>query len=132
MMADGGKAPEGSLLGLSVLLHDAPEAYLNDMPSLVKARLPIYKEMEAYLLDVIFDKYGIRHCLWTNSAVDYIKTLDEQIRTPEVLSLFSAHEGWAFGWTEKECGYGRIRPWSHRKAEKRFLKAFRQLYKEGR
>lgn len=108
-------------LKLSVLMHDAPEAYLNDLPSLVKRCLPLYVEMEDDLLDIIFAKYFIK---WD----PIIKLLDEQIRTPEVLSLFPAHDGWEFSWTRVECDYGPIKPWSHKKAEKRFLKMFRKLY----
>lgn len=116
-------------LKLPVLMHDAPEAYLNDLPSLVKRCLPLYIEMEEHLLDVIFAKYFLK---WD----PLIKLLDEQIRTPEVLSLFPAHDGWEFRWTEVERDYGPIKPWSHRKAEKMFLEAFykyveRRHYRTG-
>lgn len=126
-MAEMASIPSEKLLAL---LHDAPEAYLNDMPSLVKQCLPVYKEMEAYLFNVILDKYGIRHCPLMNFDMDTVKLLDKVIRTPEVTSLFPAHDGWTFSWTKMESEYGRIRPWSHRKAEKKFLKMFKKLYKE--
>lgn len=108
------------------LMHDSPEAYLNDLSSLIKDCLPVYKEMEGYLHNVIFDKYGIKHCPLMNFDADSVKALDGMIRTPEVLSLFTAHDGWHL----EDCVYGRIRPWSNKKAERRFLKMFKKLYKE--
>lgn len=114
-------------LKLPVLLHDAPEAYLSDLSTMVKRCLPVYQEMENFLLCGIFSKYGI-HGLQYDPA---IKLLDEQIRTPEVLSLFPAHDGWTFSPSKKECDYGHINPWSHNKAERKFLNMFRRLHKGG-
>ncbi len=43
---------------LVALLHDASEAYMLDMPTPIKARLPEYKECEHNLMVVIAKKFG--------------------------------------------------------------------------
>ena len=112
---------------LVALLHDAAEAYLGDVTSMVKARLPVYKEMEQYLQYVIYDKYNIRHCPSMNQDIECVKALDIMIRTPEVKSLFPRKYN-AWSWKLIDYDYGDIHPWSHKKAEKKFLKMFKRLY----
>ncbi|MEA4981436.1 MAG: phosphohydrolase [Paludibacter sp.] len=48
-------APENKL---QALLHDASEAYINDIPSPAKKRLPDYKSLEDNLMLVIAHKFG--------------------------------------------------------------------------
>ena len=48
---------------LQALLHDASEAYLGDMPSPIKRKLPAYKNVEKKLMKVIADKFGFDHKL---------------------------------------------------------------------
>ena len=50
---------------LAALLHDASEAYLLDIPSPVKYRLPGYREAEDRLMAVIAEKFGFH---WPLSA----------------------------------------------------------------
>lgn len=52
---------------LAALLHDASEAYLGDMPSPIKSRLPDYKQMEENLMKCIAEKFGFQYPL--NSEV---------------------------------------------------------------
>lgn len=114
---------------LVALLHDAAEAYLGDVTSMLKAILSRYKEIEQRLQYVIYDKYGVRHCPLMNHDIDQVKALDVVIRTPEVRSLFpKGYTGWS--WKLVEFDYGKIRPWSHKKAEKKFLRMFRSLWHE--
>lgn len=48
---------------LWALLHDAPEAYLGDIPSPVKTFIPAYIEAEDLIMRAICDKYGLpREC----------------------------------------------------------------------
>ena len=42
------------------LLHDAAEAYLNDIASPVKYHLPDYNDLEEVIILTIFSKYGLR------------------------------------------------------------------------
>lgn len=45
-------------LKMAALLHDASEAYLLDIPSPIKKRLPNYKEIEDRLMNLIAEKFG--------------------------------------------------------------------------
>lgn len=121
----------GTPMKLLALLHDAAEAYLGDVSTEVKHCLPTYMEMETRLTYVIFDRYSIRHCPLMNFDIDSVKYIDAAIRTPEVTSLFPTQKHWKFSWTKIEYAYGHIRPWSPKKAERKFLKMFKELYKEG-
>jgi 5'-deoxynucleotidase YfbR-like HD superfamily hydrolase len=47
--------PENKMVAL---LHDASEAYMLDMPTPIKARMPEYKEHEHHLMSVIAKKFG--------------------------------------------------------------------------
>lgn len=115
---------------LEVLLHDSPEAYLNDVTTMVKRMLPEYEKMEEHLLHVIFSKYGLT---WSPA----IKTLDVNLRIPEVVSLFPVGDGSILRLFDegrirlglKEFRYGYIKPWPPKKAERKFLKMFKRLYR---
>lgn len=48
---------------LDMLLHDASEAYLLDIPSPIKKRLPDYKKIEDNLMLCIADKFGFEYPL---------------------------------------------------------------------
>lgn len=48
---------------LAALLHDASEAYLLDMPSPIKCRMPEYKAIEKKLMEVIAYKFGFEYPL---------------------------------------------------------------------
>jgi len=105
------------------LLHDSAEAYLNDMTPGLKGLLLGYKDIENNLLTLILDKYKVKR---SSFYISLVKLHDVRIRTPEVLSLFSSHEGWELD--ERGRDYGCIHPWSPKKAERKFLKMFRRLY----
>ena len=46
---------------LSALLHDATEAYMVDMPTPIKNRLPKYMEKEDALMEVIYKKFNLEY-----------------------------------------------------------------------
>jgi 5'-deoxynucleotidase YfbR-like HD superfamily hydrolase len=48
---------------LDALMHDASEAYITDIPKPIKDRIPMIEEIEANVLNVIYQKYGIKHFL---------------------------------------------------------------------
>lgn len=50
-------------LQLAALLHDASEAYLLDIPSPVKSRIPGYKEAEDNLMKLIAEKFQFQYPL---------------------------------------------------------------------
>lgn len=59
---------------LCLLLHDAPEAYLGDMPKPLKDLLPSYKEIEQRVAHVIFKKFNILELM--DKYQDLIKRVD--------------------------------------------------------
>lgn len=50
-------------LQLAALLHDASEAYILDIPSPVKSRIPGYKEAEDNLMQIIAEKFHFQYPL---------------------------------------------------------------------
>lgn len=46
-----------SHLVLAALLHDATECYMSDVPRPLKQLMPIYRQTESELLDVIYEKF---------------------------------------------------------------------------
>lgn len=50
---------------LAALLHDASEAYLLDVPSPVKERIPGYRQAEEHIMQTVADRYGFQ---WPLSA----------------------------------------------------------------
>lgn len=47
------------MIQLQGLMHDAAEAYLGDVPTPIKRKLPEYMAMEILVTDAIFQKFGI-------------------------------------------------------------------------
>jgi len=66
----------GTSMKLLALLHDSPEAYLNDLNTNVKQSMPEYQKMELYLIMVIFGKYGIGCDPSYTIELDGVKNLD--------------------------------------------------------
>lgn len=58
----------------ALLLHDATEAYLMDMPRPIKYHLPDYQKAEDVLMRVIADKFKI-----TYPFESYVKTIDREM-----------------------------------------------------
>lgn len=52
---------EDPAMNFLALMHDATEAYYNDLPAPIKQFLPEYKKMEDKLQEVIFQKFGIEY-----------------------------------------------------------------------
>lgn len=70
------KAPDH--LKLTALMHDAPEAYLVDVPRPIKPHLPGYAEIEERLANVIALRFDLIHPL-----PHEVKTLDNAILDDE-------------------------------------------------
>lgn len=69
------------------LLHDAPEAYLSDIPTPLKAMLPGYREMEEEVEKAILDHIG-----WYPDVISraVVKELDSRILVDERRHLLGA------------------------------------------
>ena len=70
------------VLALSALLHDASEAYLPDMPSPIKEKLPDFRELEGKLHKHIFTSFSLP---WPYPIA--IKAVDKKIREDEMRDL---------------------------------------------
>lgn len=75
MLCDESNAFEG-------LMHDAAEAYLGDIPTPLKERLPGFMELEDSVLKFIFNKYNLSYPLSNN-----VKKMDEKALTLEFESI---------------------------------------------
>jgi len=79
-------SPENALMGL---LHDAAEAYLNDISRPVKPWLVNYKEVEDRLQGVIFKKFGL-----SETMSKEIKTVDSRLCFTEGIQLMPDVSCW--------------------------------------
>lgn len=69
----------------AILLHDASEAYLRDIPSPLKVHLPDYQRLERKVMEVIYRKYIIDTNLLDSPE---LKDLDKRMMLAEVDELF--------------------------------------------
>lgn len=67
---------------LSALMHDASEAYLSDIPSPIKARMPEYKAIEDRLMHCIAQKFGFE---WPMPQA--VKDIDKKLLEWEWLNI---------------------------------------------
>ena len=116
-------APE---YAFQALMHDAPEAYVNDIARPVKPYLENYDAIEAANWDVIRLKFGLPPELHPS-----VKEIDSRLcRTEKEQNMRpTEHDGsWShLGEPLDLC----IGCWSPDKAETRFLNRFYELYKGG-
>lgn len=68
---------------LAGLLHDAPEAYLGDLPSPIKRRCPEYQAIEARFEAVIYKKFGL-----PEQMLPIVKWADDELLDYERGELF--------------------------------------------
>lgn len=108
-------------LRLRGLLHDASEAYANDIASPVKQYLPQYKELEERIEHVIARRFGYRlpypAALWT---------ADLTMLVTEMRDLMTRQDYKRLPYTPLP---ERINPWTPIKARREFLKRFKSFTK---
>jgi hypothetical protein len=122
-------APE---FAFDALNHDDAEAYLGDMNSPLKhftAAGPAYLKIEEKVEAVLFKKFGVRFPLPPE-----VKEVDTQMLYAERAQLLDNPDGVQYEhnkWGMDETAANiRIERWTARRAEKMFLRRFRELYKE--
>jgi hypothetical protein len=118
---------EGEALGLhprllmTLLLHDASEAYISDLTRPVKLGIPLYCEIEERLQSVIWSRFGLAP---TESDLYTVKVIDDMM-----LKLEFAH--FANEVIAIETDSPRIPPEFDRKSfeedEQEFLKLYNEL-----
>ena len=80
---------------MAVLLHDAPEAYINDLCRSVKHAVgEPYKALETNISFVILKKYGVLETSVHYAA--YIKSLDQRIVPHEKAAIMAIQQPWAY------------------------------------
>lgn len=75
---------------LAALLHDAPEAYIRDMPAPAKRLMPGYQLIEASLERCIASSVGLKP---EDFSAGWIKTVDRAVRPLECALLFGDELG---------------------------------------
>ena len=113
---------------LAGLLHDASEAYLDDIPTPVKNQIQDYKMYEYALMDKIFRKFNISYS-YKNQEIKYA---DLTILYYEKKELMADTKNFDYiNWSEKQKNLDlKINTWYPRVAEYRFLNLFNALWKE--
>lgn len=112
------------------LLHDAPEAYICDLPRPVKyePRMAVYKEVEKKLEAAIVSRFGLSPITEPPS----VKAADRRLLFTERRDLFDVSLGktkeWGMG-LEGEPLPVKIIPWTPQHAEKMFIKRYEELTK---
>lgn len=107
---------------LAGLLHDAPEAYVVDVPAPVKKYLPDYRKIEDRLWQVIQAKFGIPDGIYD----DIIKVSDQRVFAAEARDMMGDPEDWKSrkGLVPVEF---KIIPWSNVVAKERFMVKFAEF-----
>lgn len=98
---------------LAFLMHDASEAYMNDIASPLKKLLPDYCIIEKQIMDIILEKYCDPMCSWDN-----VKAMDENMLSKEMPALFSRNY---------VPGSGIIQCWKPERAFIEFMTRFAEL-----
>jgi 5'-deoxynucleotidase YfbR-like HD superfamily hydrolase len=108
------------------LLHDATEAYVNDLPSPLKACTDLgdYKNLENRIHDVINKKYRVNDGMTEN-----IKKADLQALFTEKRDVLSRDSDWGWGYNIEPFDEVII-PLPPEKAKKLFLETFVKLFPE--
>lgn len=109
------------------LLHDAPEAYLVDVPRPVKRSLPQYAAIESQLMATVSRRFKLLP-IWT--MPEEVKDADNRILLDErAQNLKSTDHVWGSAQAAESAGpLGvTIECWSPERAEQEFLAEFERL-----
>lgn len=105
---------------LAALMHDAAEAYLQDVVKPIKDNLPTYEGIEDRLLETIFQKYGLPYPL-----PDAVKEYDRRICADEKAQVLAPS---VIPWGEDLVPLGvTIQAWPPSIAKSMFLMRFYEL-----
>ena len=114
---------------LIAILHDAAEAYLTDIPSLLKKKLPTYCYAEDILQLAIYERFG---CAPNTDEIEEIKKIDKAVMRLEYELLMPKNEyGIGVDITDvPEIHWNSLCAVRPEIAERMFLDRFEELTKE--
>lgn len=117
--------PQFALAGL---MHDAPEAYVVDLPKPLKDMLPSYKAVEHLVWDAICDHFGM-----PLELPEPVHQADVEMLLAEKDQLLGpAPQDWSpFFQCFKPANVGELPCWSPREAKRMFLERFVTLTQGG-
>lgn len=105
----------------AALLHDAPEAFMNDIPKPLKRLLPDYQRIEERVHSAIFERFGLDPELPPS-----VKVVDGRLKVTEGRMI--CHENWAsFPHAETPYTFG-VGALGWEDARDLFLHRFRELF----
>lgn len=109
------------IVQLAGLLHDAPEAYIVDVPAPVKKYLPDYAKIEERLWLAICEKFEL-----PDAINGVIKESDQRVFAAEARDMMGDPQDWKSrkGLVPVEF---KIIPWSNVVAKERFMQKFVEL-----
>jgi len=110
-------------LGLCALLHDASEAYLQDLPRPLKVMLTDYKGMEEKLEKRIAEYFGIEQIL-SDPFKSIIKEVDIRMCVTEAICLHQYDYTWS---DQMDPYFTTMEVWSPEKANLMFLEEYMRL-----
>lgn len=117
------------LLKLAVLLHDASEAYINDIPSGVKRECPDYRYIESRIMDAVWSRFEIEREQFDDPL---IKTLDRRIQINEMAHTMD-HPVWLSAFEGYEPLPNCVpQGWAPERARTEFLAEFINVMNVGR
>ena len=117
-------------VSLAVLLHDAAEAYINDLAWPAKAAVgTTYAELEKNIQVAIWDKFKVNSALLVSWA-ETIKELDCRMITLEKAVIMAHLQPWAHDKFVAPEGI-TIQCWNPCEAKKRFLEIYEEICLRG-
>jgi 5'-deoxynucleotidase YfbR-like HD superfamily hydrolase len=117
------KKGEASYIRKWKLLHDAPEAYIGDIPSPIKAIIPEYKAVEKRIMDAVCEKFNL-----PKKMPEEVHLIDKQILTLEanylMIDLSNKQPKWEMVETDLDFFF---QPMDWKMSEYLFLKEAQKL-----
>ena len=107
---------------LACLLHDASEAYLSDVTRPVKSELPRYREIEAPLQEMIWNKW--LDVPLTEEERDLVRSVDDNILAYEFRELMG-HE--LFDEQPQICSVPNLSVLDFRRCKEEYIGQYREL-----
>lgn len=106
----------------AALMHDATEAYCQDLIRAVKHMLPAYKAIEEGFWRALAERFGLPSALPPE-----VKVMDNRMLVTEKQQLINSVARWDLEDSYEPCDV-EIVPWTPHYAERRFLELARTLF----